>query len=131
MSLSDTFLKYLQGWGLHQLSGQQAPVLERLLREGILPNIQSKPVLQNLETVSLCLIACHWRKEAETLLTAVSFQEVVEIDEVFPQLLLLQTKQPQFPSVPAYGSYTGCQEEGSPNHRNAEYPECEGILVDH
>lgn len=56
-----TSLKCLQAWGLHLLPGQPTPIPEE-----ILPNIQSKAPLVQLEIISSCPVACHLRKEADT-----------------------------------------------------------------
>lgn len=45
--------------------------------------------------ISLCLITCHLREEANTLLSATSFQGALEGDEVSLQPPLCQTKQSQ------------------------------------
>ncbi|CAM9605471.1 unnamed protein product, partial [Bubo scandiacus] len=65
----------------------------------ILPNIQSKPSLVQLEAITSCLIACCIVKETHPQLSATSFQVAVEGNEVSPQPPLLQTKQPQFPQL--------------------------------
>lgn len=54
MSLSVTctnLLKYLQEWELHHFPGQDILVLAHSLREEILPNFQSKPLLAQLQAV--------------------------------------------------------------------------------
>lgn len=83
---SHTAPKYLQGSGLRHFPGQPSPVLCRSLCVEILPYIQSKPVLAS---IFLHPIACHLRKETDTLCALTYFQAAVESDEVSPQLLLL------------------------------------------
>ncbi|KAK4808540.1 hypothetical protein QYF61_009843, partial [Mycteria americana] len=73
------------------------PMLDNPFSEEKFPNIQTKPPLAQLETISSCPITCYLGKETDTHLTATSFQVVVESDKVSPPPLLLQTKQPQFP----------------------------------
>ncbi|KAK4823872.1 hypothetical protein QYF61_007628 [Mycteria americana] len=63
----------------------------------ILPNIQAKPLLMQLEAISSCPMACYLGQETDTHLATTSFQVVVESDKVSPQPPLLQAKQPQFP----------------------------------
>lgn len=70
------------------------------LCEEILPNILSKPVLSQLETVYSHPIICHPSKETNTLLAATSFQSVVESIEISLQTLLLLTEQTWFPQRP-------------------------------
>lgn len=60
-------------------------------REEVLPDIQSKPYLAQLEAVSSHAIMCHLK---DTHLSTASFQ--VGSDEMSPPDLL-QTKQPQIP----------------------------------
>lgn len=83
---SHTAPKYLQGSGLRHFPGQPSPVLYCSLCVEILPYIQSKPVLVS---IFLHPIACHLRKEIDTLCALTYFQAAVESDEVSPQLLLL------------------------------------------
>lgn len=51
-------------------------MLDHPLHEEILPDIQSKPPLVHLQTVSLYAIICHLRKETDTFLAETSFQVV-------------------------------------------------------
>jgi len=60
----------------------------------IVPNIQSKPPLTQLEAIASHPIASYLGEETNTRLTTTSFQES---DKISPQPPLLQTKQPQFP----------------------------------
>ena len=61
----------------------------------IVPNIQSKPPLTQLEATASCPI--YLGEETNTHLTTTSFQVVVESEQVSPWPPLLQAKQPQFP----------------------------------
>ncbi|KAK1210848.1 KIF2A protein, partial [Pygoscelis papua] len=63
----------------------------------IFPNIQSKPPLAQLEAISSRPITSYLGEETDPHLATTSFQVAVERDEVSPQPLLLQAKQPQFP----------------------------------
>lgn len=78
-------------------------MLDHSLHKETLPNIPSKPPLAQLETISLHSIYSYLRQETDTLLATTSFQVVVERDrerdEISPQPLLPQTKQPQFPQL--------------------------------
>lgn len=70
-------LKHLQGWHLHHFPRQPVSMVEHSLHEQILPKIQSKPPLVQLEIISSCSITCHLRKETNVLLTATTFQVVL------------------------------------------------------
>lgn len=59
--------------------------LTTLFHEKILPHVQPKHPLAQLETVSSCPITRYLRKERDTILTATSFQTAVGTKEVFPQ----------------------------------------------
>lgn len=59
--------------------------LTTLFHEKILPHVQPKHPLAQLETVSSCPITRYLRKERDTILTATSFQTAGGTKEVFPQ----------------------------------------------
>ena len=61
----------------------------------IVPNIQSKPPLIQLEAISSHPIANYSGEETNTHLATISFQVAVESNKVSPQPPLLQTKQSQ------------------------------------
>lgn len=63
------------------------------------PGFQFKLPLVQLEVISLYPIACNMRKWTDTFPTAVSLKVVVESNDVSPQFLFLQAKQPQFPQT--------------------------------
>jgi len=67
----------------------------------IVPNIQSKPPLTQLEVVASCPMANYAGEETNACLTTTSFQVVVESNEVSPQPPLLQTKQSLFLQPPS------------------------------
>ncbi|KAK4820051.1 hypothetical protein QYF61_017897 [Mycteria americana] len=71
----------LQGWRLNHFPGQPVPMLDNPLSEEKFPNIQSKPPLAQLETISSCPITCYLGEETDPHLSTTSFQ----------------AKQPQFP----------------------------------
>ncbi|KAK4827864.1 hypothetical protein QYF61_022014 [Mycteria americana] len=73
------------------------PMLDHPFSKEIFPNIQSKPLLTQLEAISSCPITCYWGEETDPHLSTTSFQVAVESDKVSPQPLLLQAKQTQFP----------------------------------
>ncbi|KAK4827828.1 hypothetical protein QYF61_021912 [Mycteria americana] len=73
------------------------PMLDNPFREEILPNIQSKLPLVQLEVISSCPVASYLGEETDPHLATTSFQVVVESDKVSPQPPFLQAKQPQFP----------------------------------
>ena len=52
-------LECLQGWGIHNLSGQPVPVCHHPLCEKLLPNIQPKPLLSQFKAIPLCPITIH------------------------------------------------------------------------
>lgn len=55
------------------------------------PNIQHKPPLAQLETVSSCLASNHLREKTSTILAAMVIQVAVEYNEVSPQPRLNKT----------------------------------------
>lgn len=65
-------------------------MFDRPLHEEILPNVQLKCPLAQLETISLH--PCHLRKQTNTDHATTSLEVNVENNEVFPQAPLLQTK---------------------------------------
>ncbi|KAK4815341.1 hypothetical protein QYF61_000173 [Mycteria americana] len=85
------------GWRLNHFPGQPVPMLDNPFSEVKFPNIQSKPPLVQLETISSCPITCYLGEETDTHLATTSFQVVVESDKVSPQPPFLQAKQPQLP----------------------------------
>ncbi|KAK4814367.1 LOW QUALITY PROTEIN: hypothetical protein QYF61_017780 [Mycteria americana] len=88
--------KYPQGWRLNHFTEQPVPMLDNPFSEVKFPNIQSKPPLVQLEAISSCPITCYLGEETEPP-PLYNLLSVVESDEVSPQPLLLQAKQPQFP----------------------------------
>ncbi|KAK4829272.1 hypothetical protein QYF61_002664 [Mycteria americana] len=95
--LIQTSIKYLQGWRLNHFPGQPVPMLDNPFSEEKFPNIQSKPPLVQLETISSCPITCYLGEETDPHLSTTSFQVVVESNKVSPQPPFLQAKPPQFP----------------------------------
>ncbi|TRZ08524.1 hypothetical protein HGM15179_018581 [Zosterops borbonicus] len=66
--------------------------------EELLPNVQPKPPLAQLKTVSSCPVACCLGEESNPHL-ATTFQVVVESDMVSPEPPFLQAKQLQLPQL--------------------------------
>jgi len=66
--------KYLQGGSLNQFPGQPVTMLDNPFSEEIFPNIQPKPPLEQLETISSCLITCNMGEETDPLIATTSFQ---------------------------------------------------------
>ncbi|KAK4832004.1 hypothetical protein QYF61_020442 [Mycteria americana] len=64
----------LLGWGLNHFPGQPVPMLDNPFGEEIFPNIQSKPLLAQLEAISSCPITCYLGEETDPHLTTTSFQ---------------------------------------------------------
>jgi len=91
--------KYLQGWRLHHFPEQPVPMPDNPFSEKILPNLQSKPPLVQLELISSRPIANYLGEETNTHLTRTPFQVAAESNKVLPQPPLLQTKQPRFPQT--------------------------------
>ncbi|KAK4820565.1 hypothetical protein QYF61_001628 [Mycteria americana] len=85
-----------QGWRLNHFPGQPVPMLDNPFSEEKFPNIQSKPPLAQLETISSCPIACYLGEETDSHLSTTSFQVVVESNKVSPQPPFLQATQPKF-----------------------------------
>ncbi|KAK4824371.1 hypothetical protein QYF61_014031 [Mycteria americana] len=77
--------------------GRPVPMLDHPFSKEIFPNIQSKPLLMQLEAISSCPITSYLGEETDPHLSTTSFQVTVESDKVSPQPPLLQTKQSQFP----------------------------------
>ncbi|KAK4831748.1 hypothetical protein QYF61_018946 [Mycteria americana] len=75
------------------------PMLDHPFSKEIFPNIQSKPLLMQLEAISSCPIASYLGEETDPHLSTTSFQVVVESDKVSPQPPFLQAQQPQFPQL--------------------------------
>ncbi|KAK4814190.1 hypothetical protein QYF61_012427 [Mycteria americana] len=95
--LIQTSFKYLQGWRLNHFPGQPVPMLDNPFSEEKFPNIQSKPPLAQLETISSCPITCYLGEETDPHLSTTSFQVAVESNKVSPQPPFLQAKQSQLP----------------------------------
>ncbi|KAK4830604.1 LOW QUALITY PROTEIN: hypothetical protein QYF61_012030 [Mycteria americana] len=93
------FFELLQEWRLHHLSGQPVPMLDHPFSTEIFPNIQSKPLLTQLEAIFSRPITSYFREETDTHLSTTSFQVTVESSKISPQPLLLQAKQSQFPQL--------------------------------
>ena len=90
-------LECLQGWGIHNLLGQPAPVCHHPLCEKLPPNIQPKPLPSQLKTVPPCPITIHPCKQLFPLLFICSFQVLEGRNEVSLEPSLLQARQAQFP----------------------------------
>lgn len=76
--------------------GKPLLTLNQPLHKKILPNVQSKPVLVRLETMSVCPVTCHVRKETGTLLAAASFDAVVETMKSLLRFLFARLNKPNF-----------------------------------
>lgn len=85
LSATSTSLTYFHGQGLHHFPGWPVAMLEHPIHREILPLLKSRPPLTLLEAIFLCSITFHLRKEANILLTATSFENVVQTFEVTPQ----------------------------------------------
>ncbi|KAK4808595.1 hypothetical protein QYF61_009898 [Mycteria americana] len=95
--LIQTSFKYLQGWRLNHFPGQPVPMLDNPFSEEKFPNIQTKPPLAQLETISSCPITCYLGEGTDPHLSTTSFQVAVESNKVSPQPPFLQAKQSQLP----------------------------------
>ncbi|KAK4831037.1 hypothetical protein QYF61_014969, partial [Mycteria americana] len=87
----------LVGWRLNHFPGQPVPMLDNPFSEVKFPNIQSKPLLVQLEAISSRPITCYLGEETDPHLSTTSFQGVEESNKVSPQPPFLQAKQPQLP----------------------------------
>ncbi|KAK4812409.1 hypothetical protein QYF61_019643 [Mycteria americana] len=85
------------GWRHNHFPGQPVPTLDNPFCEVKFPNIQSKPLLVQLEAIASRPITCYLGEETNPHLATASFQGVVESDKVSPQPPFPQAKQPQFP----------------------------------
>ncbi|KAK4828032.1 hypothetical protein QYF61_022809 [Mycteria americana] len=72
-------------------------MLDHYFSKEIFPNVQTKPLLTQLEAISSRPITSHLGEETNIHLATTSFQVVVESNKVSPQPPLLQTKQSQVP----------------------------------
>lgn len=61
---------------------QTVPMLDHFFHEEILPSVQFKSSLVQLEMISSCSTTCHLRKEADNLFNAAFFQVAVDNYEV-------------------------------------------------
>jgi len=55
--------KYLQGWRLHNLSGQPVPVLSHPHSEKVFPDVQREPSVFQFVPIASCPVTRHHRKE--------------------------------------------------------------------
>ncbi|KAK4810530.1 LOW QUALITY PROTEIN: hypothetical protein QYF61_004493 [Mycteria americana] len=77
--LIQTSFKYLQGWRLNHFPGQPVPMLDNPFSEEKFPNIQFKPPLAKLETISSCPITCYLGEETDPHLSTTSFQTLHQL----------------------------------------------------
>ena len=63
-----TSFKYLQCWCLNHFPGQPVPMLDNSFSEEIFPNIQSKPLLVQLQAISPRPIAWYLREKTDMYL---------------------------------------------------------------
>ncbi|KAK4825779.1 hypothetical protein QYF61_002342 [Mycteria americana] len=75
------------GWRLNHFPGQPVPMLDNPFSEVKFPNIQSKPLLVQLEAISSRPITCYLEEETDPHLSTTSFQAK---QPQFPQLLLIR-----------------------------------------
>ena len=66
-------LEHLEGWGIHSLSGQPVPAPHHSLCEQLPSDIQSKPSLFELRSVSPCPITIYPCKNLIPLLFLIPF----------------------------------------------------------
>ncbi|KAK4810095.1 LOW QUALITY PROTEIN: hypothetical protein QYF61_008071 [Mycteria americana] len=92
--LIQTSFKYLQGWRLNHFPGQPVPMLGYPFSEVKFPNIQSKPLLAQLEAISSRPITCYLGEETNPTSLQPPFRQ---FDKVSPQPPFLQAEQPQLP----------------------------------
>ncbi|KAK4830313.1 hypothetical protein QYF61_009818 [Mycteria americana] len=76
-----------EGWRLNHFPGQPVPTLDNPFSEEVVPNIQSKPPLAQLEAISSCPITCYLGEETDPHLSTTSFQAE---QPQFPQPLLIR-----------------------------------------
>jgi len=89
-------LEHLQGRWFYHFSVQPIPMSNYSFCEEILPNIQSvAPILVQLEAIASSSIISYLGEEANTHLTTVSFQAVVETHKVSPEPPPNKTPFPQ------------------------------------
>lgn len=80
------------------MDGDSTTSLGYLVCEEILPNIQSKPSLAQLEAVFYVLSFTTW-EETDPHIATISFGVVVESNKFSPQHPFLQTKQPHLSQI--------------------------------
>jgi len=66
-------LEHLQGWGIHHLSGQPVPAPHHSHSKEFPPDIQPKPSLLQLKTISPCPAIVYPFKELAPLLFLATF----------------------------------------------------------
>jgi len=76
--------EYLQGWRLHNISGQPVPVLGHPHSEKVFPDVQRQPPVFQFVPVASCLVTRHHWKESGSVLFALSLQVCIHVDETSP-----------------------------------------------
>lgn len=72
---------HLQGRWINNFPEQAVPVLHGPSREKLFSNIQSKPLLEQPETISYCPVTRYLGEEADPHLGTTSFHAVVESEK--------------------------------------------------
>ncbi|KAK4808596.1 hypothetical protein QYF61_009899 [Mycteria americana] len=88
----EEFHSKFRGWRLNHFPGQPVPMLDNPFSEEKFPNIQTKPPLAQLETISSCPITCYLGEETDPHLSTTSFQaKQSQLPQPLLIRLLLQT----------------------------------------
>jgi len=77
-----TAFEYLQGWRLHNLSGQPVPVLGHPDSKKVFPDVQRQPPVFQLVPIASGPGTRHHWKEPGSVLFALSLQVFIYIDKI-------------------------------------------------
>ena len=86
---------YLQGWRLHNLSGQPVPVLGHPHSKRVFPDVQREPPVFQCVSIGSGPVTGHCRKEPGSVFFIPSCQVFIYINKFPPELSLLEVKQSQ------------------------------------
>jgi len=92
-----TAFEYLQGWRLHNLSGQPVPQPRHPHSEKVFPDVQTEPSAFQLLPIASGPVPRHDQDEPGSVLFAPSFQVFIYIKNIPPEPSLLQAEQSQLP----------------------------------
>ncbi|KAJ7408425.1 hypothetical protein WISP_121089 [Willisornis vidua] len=83
------FLELSQVWHYDHFTGDPVPITNYPLGEELFPNVQSELALMQLHLIFSCPIVGQQREELSGTHLTVLLEEVVDHDEVMPQLYFM------------------------------------------